>query len=144
MGGAAIEGEFKRFRGTFQLDGKDVARSKVDISIDSGSVSAADPRIEEFIKSESVFDSANHPTVRFVSTGATRSGDRTAAIEGRLSAKGITRPTRFSVTLQEQTAGTLKFRVTGKLSRALFKMDVGTPIYSNIVVLDMTLIGHRN
>jgi polyisoprenoid-binding protein YceI len=144
MGGAAIEGEFKRFKGTFQLDGKNVARSKVDISIDTGSVSAADPRIEEFIKSEAVFDAANHPTVRFVSTGVARSGEKSAAIQGQLSAKGITRPTRFSVTLQEQNARTLKFHVTGKLSRALFKMDVGTPIYSNMVVLDMTLVGRKD
>jgi polyisoprenoid-binding protein YceI len=143
MGGQAIEGTFKRFKGTFQLDGKDVGRSKVDISIDAGSVSAADPRIEEFIKSEPVFDAAKYPTVSFHSSGAKRNGAKSATVEGQLSAKGRTRPARFAVTLNEQSGNTLKFHVTGKLSRALFGMDVGTPVYSNMVVLDMTLVGRK-
>jgi polyisoprenoid-binding protein YceI len=141
-GGAAIEGEFKRFKGTFQLD-RTVGRSKVEFSLEPGSVAAADPRIEEFIKSEAVFDVANHPIVSFRSTGVKRTGDNSAGVEGRLSAKGVTHPTRFTVAFAGQSGRTLKFHVTGKLSRALFKMDVGTPIYSNMVVLDMDLVGQR-
>jgi len=142
MGGAAIEGEFRQFKGTFQLD-KTVGRSKVEISLQPGSVKAVDPRIEQFIKSEAVFDAANHPTVSFRSTGVKRTGDSSASIDGQLSAKGVTRPTRFTVSFKGQTGKTLKFHVTGKLSRALFKMDVGTPVYSNMVVLDMDLVGQR-
>lgn len=143
MGGQAIEGTFKSFKGTFQLDGKDVGRSKVDIWIDAASVSAADPRIEEFIKSEPVFNAAKYPTISFRSTGAARNGDKSATVEGQLSAKGHTRPSRFAVTLDAQSGNALKFHVTGKLSRALFGMDVGTPVYSNMVVLDMTLVGRK-
>ncbi|MDB5522863.1 MAG: polyprenyl-pyrophosphate binding protein [Rhizobium sp.] len=142
MGGAAIEGEFKRFNGTFQLD-RNVGQSKVVITLEPGSIKAVDPRIEEFIKSEAVFDAANFPTVSFRSTGVKRSGDSSASIDGQLSAKGVTRPTRFNVAFKGRSGKTLKFHVTGKLSRALFKMDVGTPMYSNMVVLDMDLIGQK-
>jgi polyisoprenoid-binding protein YceI len=141
-GGAAIEGNFSRFKGTFKLE-KNVGRSVVEFSLEPGSVKAVDPRIEEFIKSEPVFDVANHPTVSFRSTGVTRTGDSTAAIDGQLSAKGVTRPTRFSIAFKGQSGKNLKFHVTGKLSRAMFKMDVGTPIYSNMVVLDMDLVGQK-
>ena len=142
MGGAAIEGDFTRFSGTFALD-KNIAGSKVEFSLEPGSVTAADPRIEQFITSASVFDAASFPTVSFRSTSVKRSGDNTAIIEGRLTVKGMTRPARFSVTFQSRSGRTLKFHVTGKLSRALFKMDVGTPVYSNMVVLDMELTGQR-
>jgi len=141
-GGAAIEGEFKRFKGTFQLN-KNVGDSKVELSLEPGSVKAVDPRIEEFIKSEPVFDVANHPTVSFRSTKVKRTGDASASIDGQLSAKGVTRPTRFSIAFRGQSGRTLEFHVTGKLSRAMFKMDVGTPIYSNMVVLDMELVGQK-
>lgn len=141
-GGASIEGEFRRFKGTFKLD-RNIGRSVVEISLEPGSVKAVDPRIEEFIKSEAVFDAANHPTISFRSTGVTRTGNNSASIDGRLSAKGLTRPTRFQVLFKGQSGKMLKFHVTGKMSRALFKMDVGTPIYSNMVVLDMDLVGQR-
>jgi polyisoprenoid-binding protein YceI len=141
-GGAAIEGEFKRFRGTFQLN-KNVGTSKVEIALEPASIQAVDPRIEEFIKSEAVFDVANHPTVSFRSTGVERIGDNSASIDGQLSAKGVTRPARFSIAFKGRSGKNLKFHVTGKLSRAMFKMDVGTPIYSNMVVLDMDLVGQK-
>jgi polyisoprenoid-binding protein YceI len=141
-GGSAIEGEFKRFKGTFQIK-KNVGNSKVELSLEPGSVKAVDPRVEDFIKSEPVFDVANHPTVSFRSTDVKRTGDNTASIDGQLSAKGVTRPTRFSIAFKGQSGKNLKFHVTGKLSRAMFKMDVGTPIYSNMVVLDMDLVGQK-
>ena len=142
-GGQAIEGGFARFKGTFQLDGRDVGRSRVDIVIDAGSVTAADPRIEQFIMSPAVFDAARHPAIRFMSTAVHGDGQKTAGLEGQLTAKGRTRPARFSVELVQQRGNTLTFHVTGKLSRALFGMDVGTPIYSNMVVLDMMLVGRK-
>lgn len=142
-GGQAIEGTFRKFKGGFELEGSDVRRSKVDISIEAGSVQAVDPRIEAFIRSPPVFDADNYPTIRFISTSVRRTGEKSATIEGRLSAKGHTRPARFTVNLLERSGRTLKFHVTGKLSRALFGMDVGTPIYSNVVLLDMTFIGRR-
>ncbi|MFA6157909.1 MAG: polyisoprenoid-binding protein, partial [Mesorhizobium sp.] len=39
--------------------------------------------------------------------------------------------------------GTIKFHVTGRVLRSRYGMDVGTPIYSNIVDFDMTLTGKR-
>ena len=143
IGGAPVEGEFKRFKGNFRMDGKDVSRSKVEFSLEPGSVSAVDPRVEEFIKSEPVFDVARYPVVSFVSTSVKRVGENKATIEGRLTAKGVNRTTRFAVSYEGQSAAGLKFHVTGKLSRALFNMDVGTPVYSNMVVLDMTLLGRK-
>lgn len=141
-GGAAIEGEFTRFNGMFRLD-RNIGNSKVELSLEPGSVQAVDPRIEDFIRSEPVFDVANHPTVSFRSTGVKRTGDNTASIDGQLSAKGVTRPTQFSIAFKGQSGRTVKFHVTGKLSRAMFKMEVGTPIYSNMVVLEMDLVAQR-
>ena len=143
MGGQAIEGQFKSFSGEFDLDGKDVSQSSVKFSLSPASVEAVDPRVEEFIKSEAVFDVAKHPTVSFRSSKVTRTGDQTATISGRLMAKGFTRDAKFDVTLEGKQGKQLKFHVTGKMSRALFDMDVGTPIYSNVVVLDMQLVGQR-
>jgi polyisoprenoid-binding protein YceI len=39
--------------------------------------------------------------------------------------------------------GVVAFHVTGKVLRSRYGMDVGTPIYSNVVDFDMTLVGRR-
>ena len=144
MGGQAIEGRFKSFSGRFVLGGEDASHSSVEFTLSPGSVEAVDPRVEEFIKSEAVFNVATYPKVSFRSTSVKRTGDDSAVITGRLTAKGVTRDTKFNIRYEGKFAGGLKFHVTGKMSRALFNMDVGTPVYSNVVVLDMDLIGKRN
>ena len=144
MGGQAVEGRFKKFSGQFVLAGEDASRSTVQFTLSPGSVEAVDPRIEEFIKSASVFDVEAYPTVSFRSTSVTRTGDDSAVVNGRLTAKGVTRDAKFNIRYDGKGGGGLKFHVSGKMSRALFGMDVGTPIYSNMVVLDMDLIGRRD
>ena len=144
MGGPAVEGRFRKFSGQFVLAGGDASRSTVQFTLWPASVESVDPRVEEFIKSPSVFDIGNYPKVSFRSTVVKRTGDDTAVINGRLTAKGVTRDTRFNIRYLGKAGGGLKFHVTGKISRALFGMEVGTPIYSNMVVLDMELIGRRD
>jgi polyisoprenoid-binding protein YceI len=143
LGGQAIEGRFTRFSGRFRLAGEDVSAASVEFTLAPASVVAADPRIEGFIKSASVFDVEAHPAVTFRSTAVRRTGENTATIRGRLTAKGITRDTTFTIRYDGRAGRGLKFHVNGKMSRAMFNMDVGTPIYSNMVVLDMDLIGRR-
>lgn len=144
MGGRAVEGRFTRYSGQFVLEGENASRSTVHFTLSPASVEAVDPRVEDFIKSPSVFDVENYPKVTFRSTSVKRTGEDTAVLSGELTAKGITRDTKFNIRYEGESGGGLKFRVTGKISRALFNMDVGTPIYSNMVVLDMELIGKRD
>lgn len=143
MGGGGVDGIFPAFAGQFSLSAE-IERSEVDVTIDPRVIETVDPRITEFLKSEAVFNVDKHPAIRFRSTKVTRTGDRSAALEGLLSARGITRPARFSVDFEAAEGGTIRFRVTGKLSRALFGMEVGTPIYSNMVEFDMALVGQRD
>jgi polyisoprenoid-binding protein YceI len=142
LGGDPIEGEFAKFNGVFEIE-SDVAQSKVEFSLEPASVKAVDPRVEEFIKSEAVFNAAQFPTVSFRSTRIARTGKNSASVEGQLTAKGLTRSTKFDVEFLQQKGSSVRFHVTGKLSRAKFNMDVGVPIYSNMVVLDMDLMGVR-
>jgi polyisoprenoid-binding protein YceI len=143
LGGQAIEGRFTSFSGRFELGGEDASKSTVQFSLSPGSVEAGDPRVRDFIKSEAVFDVTNYPGVTFRSTSVIRTGETTAVIKGRLSAKGVTRDTAFDVRYEGREGRLVRFHVTGKLSRALFNMDVGTPLYSNVVVLDMQLTGRQ-
>ncbi len=74
----------------------------------------------------------------------TRTGDMTARIEGRLSARGSHAPSVSTSPFDGRDGDVIRFRVTGKMSRALFGMEIGTPIYSNMFEFDMALVGRRS
>ncbi|MBZ9755405.1 YceI family protein [Mesorhizobium sp. ESP6-5] len=142
-GGGGFNGAFARFKGMIRIDNNDVSRSKVDLTIYPESVGTGQGRIDAFLRSDAVFDAANSPEIQFRSTSVTRTGDTSALITGRLTARGKTFPEKFTAELDGLKGGTIKFRVTGKVLRSRYGMDVGTPLYSNVVDFDMTLTGKR-
>jgi len=143
-GGGGFDGAFAHFKGTIRIDNSDVGRSKVDLTIFPESVGTGQGRIDAFLRSDAVFDAANSPEIQFRSTSVTRTGDRTALVTGRLTARGKTFAEKFTAELDSLKSGTIKFHVTGKVLRSRYGMDVGTPLYSNVVDFDMTLTGKRS
>ncbi len=144
LGGGRLSGAFGRFSGSIRIDGADVGRSSVQIVIFPASVGTGQGRIDTFLRSDAVFDSADAPQIVFRSTGVKRTGDITAVITGRLTARGQSSPEAFTARLDRLGSGTVAFHVTGKVLRSRYGMDVGTPIYSNVVDFDMTLVGRRS
>ncbi|RUW93848.1 YceI family protein [Mesorhizobium sp. M7A.F.Ca.US.010.02.1.1] len=143
VGGGGLNGAFARFKGSIRIDNSDVGRSQVNFTIFPESVGTGQGRIDAFLRSDAVFDAAKNPEIQFRSTSVTRTSDTTALVSGRLTARGKTFPEKFTAELGGLKAGTIKFHVTGKVLRSRYGMDVGTPIYSNIVDFDMTLTGKR-
>jgi polyisoprenoid-binding protein YceI len=143
VGGGGISGTFGDFAGRFEINGRDISRSKVEISIAPASVATGVPRVENFLRGKAVLDAVRNPDVTFRSSKVTRTGPQSAVIEGLLSARGREKPALFNVELVERAGGRIVFRVTGEVRRTPYDMQVGYPIYSNIVKFDMTLTGRR-
>lgn len=143
-GGGSLDGAFARFTGNIRVDNAHADRSEVNITIIPASVVTGQGRIDAFLRSDAVFDAANDPEIRFRSTSVRRTGETTATITGNLTARGRTMPEKFQAELKSFAGGTITFRVTGKVLRSRYGMDVGTPIYSNVVEFDMTLSARRN
>ncbi|WP_455271847.1 YceI family protein [Rhizobium herbae] len=142
-GGGGISGKFGKFSGSFQLDSKDIRRSIVEFTLFPDTVQAGEPRIENFLRSNAVFNTANYSKIVFRSTKITRTGDDTAEIEGQLTAKGTTKTERFSAKLMKWNSQVISFHIEGNIYRGRYNMAVGIPIYSNVVQFDMTVNGQR-
>jgi polyisoprenoid-binding protein YceI len=142
-GGGALKGAFGRFSGRITIDGSDISRSHVDITISPASVGTGKQRVDNFLKSNAVFDVTNGKQIIFRSTRVRRTGDATATVTGPLTARGKTFNETFDVELIGLKGRRISFHVTGKVLRSRYGMDVGTPIYSNVVNFDMTLSGRR-
>ncbi len=143
VGGGGINGAFSQFSGSFDLHPEAIARSRVAFSLTPASVMAREPRIENFLRSSAVFDVAEYPVITFRSARVIPEGANNARIEGVLSARGKSAPAVFEATLVRHHGPTVEFHVVGEIFRSRYGMDVGVPIYSNIVRFDMTLRGDR-
>lgn len=143
VGGGGLNGAFGQFKGMIRIDGADIARSRVDITIFPASVGTGEGRVDAFLKSDAVFDVANAREISFRSTSVRRTGDNSAVIIGQLTARGRTNSETFSAELQGMSGGQIRFHVSGQVFRSRYQMDVGTPIYSNIVAFDMEFTGRR-
>lgn len=143
IGGGGLNGAFGSFKGMIRIDGGDIAHSKVDITIFPASVGTGEGRVDAFLKSDAVFDVANSREISFRSTSVQRTGDNSAMITGQLTARGRTNSEKFVAELQSMSGGQIRFHVSGQVFRSRYQMDVGTPIYSNIVAFDMEFTGHR-
>jgi polyisoprenoid-binding protein YceI len=143
VGGGGIRGVFKSFGGSFIIDGRDISRSKVELTVDPGSVDTGAERIDAFIRGKAVFDAERRPPVTFRTTKVTRTGDETAHLDGILNARGIDKPASFDIRLVERNGSRITFQVTGTVRRAPYDMQIGYPIYSNKVEFDMVFTGRR-
>ena len=85
-------GDFTGVTGGLYIDAKDVARSKVDITVPVDSVTTTNTTLDGELKSAQWLDSKNFPTMHFVSKSVTRTGRSSAKIAGNLTFQGVTKP----------------------------------------------------
>jgi polyisoprenoid-binding protein YceI len=90
-----VRGRFAGVRGTVEVAG-DPTQSRVDVTIDMGSVDSGSRRRDDHLRSAAFIDVDTHPTARFRSTSVT--GDRTrGTMTGDLTLKGVTLPVVLDV-----------------------------------------------
>jgi polyisoprenoid-binding protein YceI len=94
-----VRGQLGPVTGTVVIDEGDLARSRVDVSVDVRGVDTRDPKRDEHLRSADFFDVANHPTVTFRSTRVEApsgpGGD--LRVTGDLTIRGVTRPVTLEV-----------------------------------------------
>ena len=94
-------GSFGVFSGTIQLDPSNLTASRVEVTIETSSVQADDPRLTNHLKSPDFFDIANHPRATFASTEVRAGGadGATHTLTGNLTLHGVTRAVTFPATI---------------------------------------------
>ncbi len=84
-----VRGRFTDVSGAICI-GEEVSQSTIDVEIDVSSVNSGDETRDEHLRSDDLFDVANHPTATFVSTHIESNG-ATGRVTGDLTIKGIAR-----------------------------------------------------
>jgi len=92
-----VKGQFPKVSGRVTLDESDLAKSKVEASIETASIETRDAQRDAHLKSPDFFDAEKFPAMSFKSTGieVVRNGE--LSVDGELTIHGVTRKVLFSV-----------------------------------------------
>jgi polyisoprenoid-binding protein YceI len=141
MGFTTWYGDFTGAKGALQLDPAAPARSQLEVSVPTASVSTTNAKLDGELKSADWFDAARYPTITFKSRTVTPTGPDSADIAGDLTLHGVTRP----VTLHARYNGagvnplskayTVGFEVSGKIKRSEFGVSKYVPLVGDDVDL---------
>jgi polyisoprenoid-binding protein YceI len=84
-------GEFKDYDGTVHFDPKSPEDSKIDVTIQTASISTDNDMRDHHLKSPDFFDADKYPTITFKSTKVTTVSDNQYKVEGDLTIHGVTK-----------------------------------------------------
>ncbi len=141
MGFSTWYGDFTGAKGGLTLDPKNIAASKLDITIPTASISTTNSVVDGELKDPSWFDAAKYPTITFRSTAVTSTGADTAKVTGDLTFHGVTKPVTLDVKFHGAGANpmskvyTVGFDATGSLKRSDFGVTKYVPLVGDKVDL---------
>ena len=97
MGLSNYRGRFIEHDIDFMFDEDDFGNSSVEVLIPVSSIDTFSPELNSKMGDEGFFDTANHPTIHFVSREIEQIDDVHASMMGDLTVKGVTLPVSFDV-----------------------------------------------
>ncbi|MBA3652000.1 MAG: YceI family protein [Chthoniobacterales bacterium] len=86
-----VNGSFKKFEGTIDVDHDHPEKSSVTATIDAGSVDTQNEKRDEDLRGADFFDVAKYPTITFKSKNVKQTGADSGDIVGDLTMHGVTK-----------------------------------------------------
>jgi polyisoprenoid-binding protein YceI len=98
--GANNTGRFKTFTADITFGQDALAASKLDVSVDIGSLDTGDKERDDTLKTADLFDVAKFPKARFVSSKITMSAAGRYEAQGKLTIRNVTKDVTLPITFQ--------------------------------------------
>jgi polyisoprenoid-binding protein YceI len=134
-------GQFSKVSGTLNLDTKNPAASKFDITVPVETISTTNTTLDEELRNKPWLDSKTYPSITFKSTSVKPTGANTADVTGDFTFHGVTKPLVLKVKFNaagmdpQEKKYTAGFDVRGQLKRSDFGMPVAAPLIGDDVDL---------
>ena len=126
LGLAEVDGVFKEYEATITTTESDFSDAVIVASADLTTVDTNNGGRNAHLQRDDMFDTANHPTLKFMSTGIEKVDDKNFRVTGDLTIKGTTKSVDLNLRLigtgknprsQKDLAG---FKMTGTINRTDF------------------------
>lgn len=141
LGFSTYTGQFPRVEGTLKLDARDVAKSVVNVTINTAAVGTLDADLDKHLKTADFLNVEKFPTATFKSTAVKQTGERTADITGDLTLHGVTKPVVIQATFNQAGPNpmskiyTIGFDARAKIKRSDFGITTYVPAVGDEVTL---------
>jgi polyisoprenoid-binding protein YceI len=116
-----VHGRFDRFGGSYEIGPNG---TKIELAIDADSLDTGNATRDKHLRSTDFFHVAEHPHLRFTSTGVEHAGDGVLRVEGDLDAAGTVVPLQFDATV-EQAGDLLELETTTTVDHRQLGMSSG-------------------
>lgn len=141
------DGGFGTFKGTVDVVDSAPEKSKVNVEIETDSITSDVEKLTGHLKSPDFFDVKTHPKATFVSSEIKKGGDKgaTHTITGNLTIKGITKTVTFPATVQ-LAGDTANVDAEFAINRRDFQLNyAGMPndLIRDDVVIKLTIRGKK-
>lgn len=144
LGFSTTKGAFRDFDMEIDFDPENIAATSVSVTVDATSIDTFFAKRDDHIRGADFLNVETNPTITFVSTGVSQTGDQTADVTGDLTILGTTQPVTFQAELvqlgpspfnPDQTIAGM--RVTGEIDRAAFGVSYGVPAIGQIIPVEI-------
>jgi polyisoprenoid-binding protein YceI len=124
--GATNNGRFKTFSANVTFAPDNLGASKIDVSVDVGSLDTGDQERDDTLKSADLFDVAKFPKARFVSSKISQTGAGRYEAQGKLTIRNVTKDVKLPITFQtrEEKGKQIGF-LTGRTTIKRLEYGVG-------------------
>lgn len=145
---STVKGNFPKVSGVVEIDDKNIAKSKVEVTLETASVDTREPKRDAHLRSPDFFDAAKYPTITFRSTKVEKAGGK-LKVTGDLSLRGVTKAVVLMVegpspALKDPFGRTVRgVTATGKINRKDWgiswnkALDTGGVMVSDEVKLEL-------
>jgi polyisoprenoid-binding protein YceI len=137
---AKVRGQFKTWTANLQYDAQDPTKSKVDVSVDIGSIDTREEKRDGHLKSDDFFSADKFPKMTFHGKRVERAGEGRYKLVGDLTIRDVTKELALDV---EQTGSgkdpwgneRLGFSARGSLNRADFGLKYNAALETGGVLV---------
>lgn len=102
---AKSSGRFTKFEGAITVDAKDIAKSKVEVTIDATSINTDNEARDKHLRGADFFEVEKFPTITFKSTAVKEVEKGKLQVTGDLTMHGVTKSITFPITNAGTRAG---------------------------------------
>ncbi len=102
---AKSSGRFTKFEGAITVDAKDIAKSKVEVTIDAASINTDNEARDKHLRGADFFEVDKFPTITFKSTAVKEVEKGKLQVTGDLTMHGVTKSITFPITNAGTRAG---------------------------------------
>jgi polyisoprenoid-binding protein YceI len=148
---STVKGNFLKVSGFVELDEQSIAKSRVEVTIDTASIDTREPKRDAHLRSPDFFDVAKYPTITFKSTKVEKAGSGKLKVTGDLTLHGVSKPVVLmvegpSAAIKDPFGRTVRGAMaTGRINRKDWgitwnkALDTGGMMVSDEVKLDINV-----